>query len=141
MILVFHIENREVDFYSGHSLDMDDVVKVCRNFGVERLVLINETQEPIKILDQDFNWSEYRTLEDFENDFNGDVFYLETPWQKPAKNIDKVILKGKALVIGPTRGLLNKGNYLNVCQEGIDAFYPKDLIPIVCYENYRQWQR
>ncbi len=143
MTLVFHLEKRIADFYSGYALDLDNIVKICRNFKVKELVIINETEEQIKILDQDFLWSEYRTLEDFENYYKGEIFYLETPYQKKGMNINEFKFKGnQALVLGSARGLLDKENIINIPQSGIDAFHPTDLIPIICYEYYLQlWQQ
>ena len=141
MTLVFHLENSQIDFYSGHNLDLEDIVKVCRNFGVYELVIVNESDRKVNILDSLFKWREVETLEQFEKDFNGEIFYMETPWQKKGVELQKVELRDKAVVIGATRGLLKKDNIVNVNQLGVDAFHPKDLIPIVCYEYYLQWRQ
>lgn len=143
MILVFHLEKRIRDFYSGYSLDLDNIVKICRNFKIEKLVIINESEIEIKILDETFKWEEYLSLEDFEKKHKGEIFYLETPYQKKGISINEFKFKKRlAIVLGATRGLLGKKKIINIPQSGVDAFYPTDLIPIICYEYYKQlWQQ
>ena len=100
--IVFYFEDNDIDVWSGRKIDLDAWNYSCKIGGIDKVIIINKTEEDIKPFD---SWMDIKIVKDFDiNSLDGHTTQLVTPNETISTSLWDFDHKTDWYIIGPASG-------------------------------------